>query len=257
MFGNLSDFFADFLKSRFAPAMVSLAVLVVLSFSLALWKYGLFRSSYHTVVTQNKQTETLDLPDGTHVRLNSGSQIRYSNTFSGKQRRVTLMGEGFFIVAPGDGPFTVKTEQAITTVLGTQFNVWSRDGKTRVVVKEGRVMFASVKDDDNPVELTQGHMSAVVGRRPPEPPESVDSEHLLGWLKGQFVFKKSPLAEIVSELGRTYDVTIELAHPDMVSMTMTADFENAPIEEILSSICLTLHIRFTFESGRYVLTNEE
>jgi transmembrane sensor len=128
---------------------------------------------------------------------------------------------------------------------------------TRVVVKEGRVIFASVKDDENPVELTQGHMSAVVGRRLPEPPELVDSEYVLGWLNGRFVFKKSPLAEIASELGRTYDVKIELAHPDMSSLTMTADFENAPIEEILSSICLTLKLRYTFESDKYILTYEK
>ena len=66
----------------------------------------------------------LVLSDGTSVRLNSGSILRYPVSFSGKERTVELSGEAFFEVATDSlRPFSVKTDGLVVKAYGTSFNI--------------------------------------------------------------------------------------------------------------------------------------
>ena len=257
LFVNIGDKLEGFLDPIVRPALVTCATLLIFSIGFLFWKSKLFNSPYTSVITRNKQTIELTLSDGSHVRLNNGSSIKYLRTFSDTHRQVMLAGEAFFKVTRDERPFTVVTKQAWTTVLGTQFNVWARGEETLVIVKEGRVRLSSIIPDSGSFELTKGQMSQIVGQHSPEPPELVDAEYLLGWLNGRLIFKKTPLPEIVAELERTYDVSIVLHNSTLADLTMTAEFENASIEEILSSICLTLNISYTYDSDNYILTNQK
>ncbi len=166
-----------------------------------------------------------------------------------------LDGEAYFKVAYNKRSFIVITKHARITVLGTQFNVWDRGDKTRVIVKEGRVKLSSVLSDSSGVELTTGQMSQVFGHHAPEPPNSVDTKYLLGWLENRLAFEKTPLHEIIAELERFYDVSILLSDTTLANQTITAEFEDASIQDVLSSICLTLNMRWKFESKKYIITN--
>ena len=253
MFMNIDRLLANLFELKYRPALASMAAILIVAMGLLIWKSSLLRSSYHTVVTRNKQTQEVTLSDGTRVLLNSASRIKYKKTDSAGEREVRLEGEAYFAVTPDERPFYVITQHAKTTVLGTQFNVWARGEETRVIVEEGLVRLSSLILKTVEVEITKGQMSKVIGRSPPQPPTNVDSNYSLGWLRGQLVFEKTPLSEIVNELRRKFDVSIVFADPSLTHRTMTADFEDATIDEILSSICLTLNIRYMVEKGDYIL----
>ena len=50
-----------------------------------------------------------------------------------------------------------------------------------------------------------------------------------------------------------YDVKIMLENPNLDSLSITGSFEKKPIKDVLEAICLTLELRFRFESGRYII----
>ena len=67
-------------------------------------------ATYITVsTTRGGQTE-INLTDGTSVRLNAESSLKYKRKFNSESRIVNLSGEGYFQVVKRDYPFTVNTQ---------------------------------------------------------------------------------------------------------------------------------------------------
>ncbi len=70
----------------------------------------------------------LVLPDGSKVRLNSASSLKYPTIFNGNKRQVELTGEAYFEIKENKRmPFVVKTKKVDVTVLGTEFNINAYD----------------------------------------------------------------------------------------------------------------------------------
>ena len=111
---------------------VAAIVLLSLLFSVTI---NYFREDQEQVVATNTVyqeikaaygTQTkVDLADGTHVWLNSGSKLKFPNNFDGQDtRNVELVGEGYFEVHHNpQKPFIVHTRELGVKVLGTCFNV--------------------------------------------------------------------------------------------------------------------------------------
>ncbi|MFH1940699.1 MAG: FecR domain-containing protein [bacterium] len=245
--------FSGLLETRTRPAAFAFAAVIVLVIGVLLLKDPLFGPRLREVISPPKQRREVSLADGSLIRMNCGSSIKFPKTFSDDVREVFLEGEAFFEVAHDGRPFIVLTRNAKTTVLGTEFNVRSRDEETRVIVKEGRVKLCPIDESGSEVILSRGQMSQITGRVPPQPPEPVNVDHLLGWLEGRIVFEKAPLGEIIFELERVYDVRIGLENPEFGQQTVTASFEDATLETVLSSICLTLGIQYRADGQDYVV----
>jgi len=78
----------------------------------------------HTTVSAERGGQAeINLADGSSVKLNSESSLKYKRNFNSESRIVNLNGEGYFEVVKGDYPFTVETLYGTVTVLGTKFNV--------------------------------------------------------------------------------------------------------------------------------------
>jgi len=237
---------------RFRPVMV-FAVLLIVMTALMFWRV-MFYNPQLTLYTQSGQTKTIGLPDGSTLQLNSGSDVSFYKKFA-KARQVILNGEAFFTVVPDDEPFTVITENSKTTVLGTRFNVWSRNNKTRVTVKKGRVYFGVTNKPGSGVILTAGQTGEIVADNPPGDPENTNLEYYLGWLDNRLMFHKTSLSEIVGELERFFNVTITIENVKADSLTVTGVFDRMPIEQVLSSICLTLDLHFNKTAGVFTISN--
>ena len=100
--------------------------------------------SYVEKVSPPGKKITTLLPDGTTVKLNSGSKIIIPSHFSGKKREVVLFGEAFFDVKRDEEkPFVIKTADLEVEVLGTSFDVKAySDGTTQqVAVRSGSRLY--------------------------------------------------------------------------------------------------------------------
>ena len=205
------------------------------------------------ISTGNGIHKTIVLPDGSSVTLNSGSSIRYTEPLSEKTREIELTGEGYFSVKKDGRPFVVKTDNAKITVLGTKFNVWARNAKTKVVVKEGLVRLADEVDDSKSVKIAGSETSTIVGENEPSIPSHVDAERLLGWMEGKLVFNKSSLQEITGELARFYNLKFIIEDEELNDLTMTGSFKDEDPDTLLSMVCLALGVDYTRNGNEYVI----
>ena len=231
----------------FALSAIFLFILV----SIPLYNY-FFSSELVRIITDNGERQTVILPDQSKVVLNSGSKLVYPELFSDEKRSVRLNGEAFFNIRKNNVPFVVESENATITVLGTQFNVWNRENKTRVVVKEGQVLLNSKKDSKNFVQLYENQMSCVLNGKKPENPINVDVAIYLDWMENKLIFEKTPLSEVIPEVERFYNVSIKLDQK-LEERLLTARFADQSIETILSKICLVFDAEYSYDSGFYYI----
>ena len=179
------------------------------------------------------QTQTVSLPDGTTVELNSGTTLRYPRWWrvdklrSWLGRSVELKGEAFFSVAETGTLFHVETDNAEVRVLGTRFNVRARRPhgrpETRVVVARGRVALASAGATTH---LDSAQAATVQEVAPPSPPETVRVDQQLAWRRGGFSFTNASVRAIAAEVARRYDVSIAV-QPDVETRPVTLQVNNS------------------------------
>lgn len=189
------------------------------------------RATAHAPNAQNTtETHTLTIPrgenfkvilcDGIEVWLNANSRLMYPTAFVEKERTVYLEGEAYFKVAPNkQQPFIVKTPNIQTRVLGTEFNVRSYSAEdSHVVLIAGKVEVCNTKGGRY-TAITPGedaHLQADGNFILTE----VELDSYIYWKDGYFYFDDVPLREIMQNLGRWYNVTIEFHNPEAMNYKM-------------------------------------
>jgi transmembrane sensor len=206
-----------------------------------------------TSSTANNEHRLIQLAEGSTVLLNGNSTLKYNQTFEGDVREVSLSGEAFFSITKDTRPFIVTTSNAKTTVLGTKFDVWSRNEKTRVFVKEGRVNLASKDENNSGVILSRNQLSVIKNNFKPTIPESVESSFLLGWIENKLIFDHTPLNEILDELERYYNVKFSLSNENLKTNTLTGSFKCKDVDSVLTMICLALDLSYDKQNDGYVI----
>lgn len=191
---------------------------------------------YATVAGQKM---SLMLPDGTSVTLNSGSRISYPERFSHQRRDIQLEGEAYFdVVSDSTRPFSVRTDNVTTVVLGTSFNVraYSEDRDISIALVEGRVKVDQRLDSTTREFYLRPTEMLTVNRA--DTTHVMGQFHLLevlGWKDGLLYFNKTSFPEAISRIERWYGVEIDIA-PGVKLDThwrFNGKFQNRPLGEVL------------------------
>ena len=177
------------------------------------------------------------LPDNSFVWLNSGSKLSFEDSFNRKERTVTLIGEGYFDVAPdAERPFTVRCGDVSVLVKGTRFNVsaYPEDRYVVTSVVEGHVVFS---DGTARLDLYKGqsaHYDLLAGRfsRSLENPEDVSA-----WTESRFVYDNINLVELADKLSRTYAVQFHFNTSDYLDYKFNISLRNnETLADVLSAL---------------------
>jgi|WetSurMetagenome_2_1015567.scaffolds.fasta_scaffold34398_3 transmembrane sensor len=213
-----------------------------------------YQSTYQEYSTKNGERSTLLLSDGTSIRLNSATKIRFPLVFAKEKREVFLDGEAFFEVAHSKiSPFIVHTVDANIRVLGTVFNVtsYAEDNKTQVIVSEGQVAFGGVKQQDE-ILLYRNQLSRIIKGGLPLTAEVIRTDKYLAWLKNQMVFENETLSEVIKQLSRKFDVEFKVLDPNLLNRHIMATYGNESLSQIIRSLSLSLRFQYK-QQGRTVL----
>ncbi|MEQ6120838.1 FecR domain-containing protein [Reichenbachiella sp. MALMAid0571] len=180
------------------------------------------------------QKMTLKLPDGSQVRLNSGSSLSYPEVFS-DIRSVTLVGEAYFEVTKDPNKkFIVSTEDITTTVLGTSFNISAYpDEELKVTVETGKV---AVSSNNERLELLSGQQATYESINNSLSMSTVDIGKYTSWRKGILQFNGNTLPEIATELERWYGVEIEFDTDQANHCNLRLTFDNQSLEHVLGQL---------------------
>ncbi len=195
--------------------------------------------------------EERTLPDQTHVTLNRHSKIQYARDFAGKLREVTLSGEAFFKVTKDAGkPFIVHTPMANVKVVGTAFNVAEGHGELEVSVSEGKVL---VMTDHDSIYLEPGHTGVIrPGLNPINVTATADA-NTWGYATHNFMFKNTPLRDVLRYLEKSYPCSIELRTRTVGNCRLNATFERDSAENIIRLIAETLDLTLTQHGQAFIL----
>ena len=116
--------------------------------------------AYTTVTADKGQVSKVQLPDGTKVWINSGSEISYNNFFASSHRNLKIKGEAYFDVAKNENiPMIIGCGKVNIKVTGTSFNVNSYSWKENieVVLEEGSVELIGIADNRALYKLNPGN----------------------------------------------------------------------------------------------------
>lgn len=177
------------------------------------------------------------LPDGSKVRINALSSLRYDPaTFNREKRQIRFDGEAFFEVASNkEIPFLISTSEMDLRVLGTTFNLRSRDYEedVEVVLREGHVLLSSVLSQKQQ-ELFGNQKAVLCKETGLFTVFQSEGKSSLGWIRGELVFKNRPLEEVLQTIETNYDVSFHLQGGDTIGKDrFTGTMPNYNLDEVL------------------------
>ncbi len=254
-------------RKRWVNWAVQAAAVVVLSLIFS----GIYNSLYHNSQTQNFASDSssviyqeikaaygtqakVELADGTKVFLNSGSKLRFPQTFANQQQRVVVLdGEGYFEVTKiKEQPFVVKANQLNIKVLGTKFNVdaYADNTSVSVALVEGSVVLQdnSGKDNKDLMQLLPNQVATLnVTDRMLIKTDVPDLYKYTAWINGRIVFFGDPIQTVVKKLSKWYNVDIVISDKRLEDYRFTGTFINEPLEQVLNILSMSSQMTYAMQ----------
>ncbi|WP_459666658.1 FecR family protein [Novosphingobium sp. 11B] len=180
-------------RRALAGSAVAAALALVVLGGVQGWPTWL-RADHMTGIGERR---VVTLPDGSLVRLDSGSAIALDDTITRRGVRL-LAGAAMFEVAPDPArPFTVEADGGSVTALGTAFAIRDEDGHATVTVTRHSVR---VEGDGRAVVVGEGQRADFAAKTLHGPlPARGDAT---AWTRGRLVVVDRPLGEVVAWIGR-------------------------------------------------------
>ena len=169
-------------------------------------------------VTSHAEWKKVTLPDGSIVELNANTQLSLTDDWeNGKDRLVWLKGEAFFKVKKNlstNAKFTVVTKDLKVEVLGTTFNVHTRNERTEVFLEEGKI---TLELDEKKEQIEPGEFISysqerkeIINRYKKE--EEIHSN----WKDGVLKINNASMKDILKEIESIYGIDLIVNNTELL-----------------------------------------
>lgn len=236
-------------------AAASLILIAMISFFLIreneVEKFAILTQS----VTEMGEQKELVLSDGTTVRMNASTTLRYPQEFASDKREIYLEGEAYFEVVPdANRPLIIHGTEANIKVLGTAFNVNAFPGKPmEVAVRSGKVNMVSHSGNGKDVLMVPMMKKGTSDKNKGTWEISAASDQDFDWLEGKLIFNEAALSDVIVDLQRWYGVKIDLQDSEMATCRISSTFYRNSIEEVLETLSLITGMHYEREGDHYVI----
>jgi hypothetical protein len=167
---------------------------------------------YNTLTVPYGKRFDVELSDGSIVRLNSGSSLKFPVQFiNGMERKVYLDGEAFFNISENNKDiFKVLSNNAVTEVYGTQFNIKSyrEDSFSEIILVDGSLGVKGLLDHEEIVSLKPGYRAKVNQSNEKIEITKVNTKIYTSWTDGRVIFRDENIDSMILKLERLYNVII-------------------------------------------------
>lgn len=229
-----------------AATWIAMAASLVVLLGSALLLQDSIRIAYladHT--TGTAEVEYVTLADGSQVNLNANSAISVHFDDPATRRVSLLSGEALFEVAKQtDRPFVVTTEAGKVRVTGTKFLVRAEGPETSVHLIEGAVVLTPARDEGAAQTLSPGFQS-VVAMASISKPQPFNATIETDWLRGQHVFRQTPLSSVVETLNAYHPGRIIIANDRLNELRLSGVVATNDPGEALDMVTATLPVQMT------------
>jgi transmembrane sensor len=197
---------------------------------------------------------TVTLPDGTTVTLNAGTELKYPEKFTAKERIVRLSGEAYFdVVHDAAHPFVVETGNLRVEDLGTSFNIsaYPGQGHVEVNVTSGRVRLSDRQKNESTV-IVAGSNGKYSNQKGSIQVTDELTPNYRSWITRELSFHHTPLSEVFEQLQNIYHVPIEFTDSSIATISYTANFDKFELDDIVDVIANTHHLSVSREAGKLI-----
>lgn len=204
------------------------------------------------VATATGERQSLQLPDGSRLVLNTASAVDID--FNAAQRRIRLLSGEILITTHADSspvnrPFLIDTPHGVVRALGTRFSVRHVDDDTcRVLVFEHAV---EVSPLGGAVCILRAGEQADFNVAGMKPPVSADNTAAL-WEQGMLLAKNMRLADVIAELAR-YRHGVLRCDPAVADLRVSGAMSLADTDAALALLVSSLPLRIN-RNTRYWVT---
>jgi len=229
----------------FYKVAATISVLMVLS---AVWYWN--TSQPLEIRTGYGEKLTVILPDQSSVVLNGNSKLRYDDDWNENDpREVWIEGEGFFAVqhTQSHQKFIVHASNHLNVeVLGTKFNVKTRQAQAEVMLQEGKVKL-DLQDNsgDASIFLKPGELATLHNKHITK--RVVGKSNYTLWTKNKLLFDKTPLHEVAEMVEQTYGMHIQFQDDEMKNKELSGEISSATGDDIVKAIVETFDLQVVRE----------
>ena len=201
-----------------------------------------------------EQLET-QLPDGSLVTLNANSSLRYHTR---EPRKVWLEGEAFFEVTEipeTHADFQVLTEDLTVKVLGTSFNVNTRNDQTKVFLEEGKVKLKVDNSASDVIEMDPGDLIAYSKKQNKlkENRKNASALENASWKEGTLIFNETPLPKALYKIEDIYGIQFLLQSKELKEEIISGGVPIKDLTVTLQTLREVYGIRIESEGKRYFI----
>lgn len=247
-FSNLAPEVKRALKERLAsvpsparfdrrPFLVGATALAASVLVAGAWMFEAAPRTYESALGEHR---AFVLRDGSHVELNTDTEIEVRMGLDGRRIRL-LRGEALFEVAhDASRPFAVRADGREVRALGTAFVVRMDRDAFEVLVTEGVV---SVSDADG---LLGGYseLRVLAGQHLRATPADVaitsislrETERRLAWRDGMARFAGEPLSDVVNEVARYTGASFVIVEPELGDLSVVAHLRASNLDGFVQSL---------------------
>ncbi len=241
-------------KVRKGSLKIAMAAAVLFFVTTCAWiYYKNYIFSSGNIYTYAAQTVPVEytLSDGSKVTLNKNSSITLAADFGDEFRDVKLDGEAYFVVSKDKSrPFSVETNGTKTKVLGTSFNVKSKDNEVITTLVEGSIMFTSNNfekvlrpNDELRYNVTTSMYEKYV----------CDVQLNTAWVSGRFNYSGISFGAFVNKLEAIYNKKIHIKDSKLANHIVSASFlVEEPIEDILDALKVELKFNYVVDNANQI-----
>jgi ferric-dicitrate binding protein FerR (iron transport regulator) len=194
-------------------------------------------------------------PDNSRINLNAQSTLSYKPLLWKFSRSVKFEGEAYFDVMKGK-QFEVFSGKGKTIVLGTTFNIYSRNIDYQVTCISGKVKVSGISGSQD-VILNPGQQALLNTEGTLVIQSEIDTDQTLSWLNNKLSFTSVPLKKVFEEIGRQYGVLINI--PEDLEYTYTGTFmKEGSVENVLNLVCRPFDLEITRKAdNEYIITGNK
>ena len=219
------------------------------------------------VTTPLGSRSQVELPDGTLVTLNAGSNLRYQTSFGRQSREVWLEGEGYFKVVKNTSvPFIVKAKDVTIKALGTEFNVkaYPEEKTVQTTLVNGSVSVRQTNAPGNAEEImlkpkqtvtiyeqtatakvvqdemkqpavnrVQNQIAENVTAENVELKKEINTDLYTSWKDDRWVIESELLSDLAMKLQRRFDVQIIIADDALKQYPFNGILADETLEQVL------------------------
>lgn len=195
------------------------------------------------------------LPDGSLVKLNAGSNIKYHYDKVSQIRKVDFSGEAYFEVAKSNNPFEIRTPDGLKVkVLGTKFNLstYPDDQTAQTSLFEGKVELS--KAGIPAMVLKPGEMAVLDKTSNQISYDKGEISHATSWMQNKLYMENMSLADVCKYMERWYDVQIMLSDESLgQKIHYTGVLREQTVIDVLNALCQLSAISYELKGKRITI----